>query len=590
MERRLTAILAADVVGYSRLMGEDEEGVLTALKTHRNEFVHPKVEEYNGRIVKLMGDGELIEFASAVDAVTCAVNIQRGMAERNAQTPAEKRIEYRIGINVGDIIVDGDDIYGDGVNIAARVEGLADPGGICISRTTRDQVRDKLDFVLEDMGEIKFKNIARPVRVFRVLDGAKKSTGGITATSTQDAIALPDKPSIAVLSFDNMSGDPEQEYFADGIAEDVITALSRFRSLFVIARNSSFSYKGTSPDIRTVARELGVRYVVEGSVRKAGNRVRITAQLIDATSGNHLWADRFDGSLDDVFDLQDQITEQIVVAVEPEIQARERERARRTPPGNLDAWELVQRGLSHFYRVNKTDRAEAIRLFQEAIALDPEFAVPHAYLAYTLCASRSVMLGDAEDMAKALALARASAERAASLDPNEPMAHLALGRLHVFTGETEMAIAEMQSAIAVNPNFAWGHHGLGFAYSYSAGQWEQALPHLDAALRLSPRSPMLWSTLMTKGSALRFLGRHDEAIAYCRQACQFPDSGFFPYMHFAAALAEAGQKSEAQATVEKAIQLQPALSISFLRSHFPSVHKTYLKSLLDSLRKAGVPE
>jgi tetratricopeptide (TPR) repeat protein len=323
-------------------------------------------------------------------------------------------------------------------------------------------------------------------------------------------------------------------------------------------------------------------------VRKAGNRVRITAQLIDATSGNHLWADRFDGSLDDVFDLQDQITEQIVVAVEPEIGARERERARRKPPENLDAWELLQRGLSHFQHINKADHAEAMRLFREAIALDPEFAAAHAYLAFAL--STSVLYGYVEDTAKAVASARAAAEQAVSLDSNEPMARFALGRVHSFAGEIAMAIGETQTAIAINPNFAWGHFGLGFAYHYGAGQAEQSLPHYDAALRLSPRDPRRWLHLMMKGSALRGLGRHDEAVAKCRQACQIPDSGFLSYVHLAAASAEAGQKSEAQAAVEKATQLEPALSIDFIRNNFVGMHETTLKSLLDSLRKAGVPE
>jgi len=391
-----------------------------------------------------------------------------------------------------------------------------------------------------------------------------------------------------VLPFTNISADPEQEYLADGIAEDIITALSRFRSLFVISRNSSFTYKGAAVDITRVASELGVRYVVEGSVRKAGNRVRITGQLIDATSGNHLWADRFDGSLDDVFDLQDRITEQIVVVVEPEIRASERERARRKPPGSHDAWELLQRGLSHLYRANKTDRAEAIRLFREAVALDTEFASAHAYLAFAHILS--VTLGSAEDRAKAVTLAREAAEQAVSLDPNEPVAHYALGRAHIFDGEIEMAIGEMKTAIAINPNYARGHYGLGWAYDYGAGQAEQGLPHYDTALRLSPRDPMRWLTLLMKGSALRFLGHHDEAIANCRQACQLPDSGFLPQINLAAALAEDGQKREAQATIEKAMQLEPALSISFLRSNYIGMHETYSKSLFDSLRKAGVPE
>jgi adenylate cyclase len=586
LERRLAAILAADVVGYSRLIEADEAGTLAAMKAQRRELWTPKIEEHGGRVVGTAGDSILVEFASAVAAVECAVGVQQGMAALNAGVPDDRRMLLRVGINIGEVVVDGDDIHGDGVNVAARLETLCEPGGVALSGSVHEQVQGKLEAHFEDAGEHEVKNITRPIRVWRWSETATLEL--LTTPETAEPLPLPDKPSIAVLPFDNMSDDPGQEFFADGIAEDVITALSRFRSLFVIARNSSFSYKGAAVDITQVARELGVRYVVEGSVRKAGNRVRITAQLIDATSGNHLWADRFDGSLDDVFDLQDQITEQIVVAVEPEIGARERERARRKPPENLDAWELLQRGLSHFHHINKADHAEAMRLFREAIALDPEFAAAHAYLAFAL--STSVLYGYVEDTAKAVASARAVAEQAVSLDPNEPMARFALGRVHSLAGEIAMAIGETQTAIAINPNFAWGHFGLGFAYHYGAGQAEQSLPHYDAALRLSPRDPRRWLHLMMKGSALRALGRHDEAIAHCRQACQIPDSGFLSYVHLAAASAEAGQKHEAQAAVEKATQLEPALSIDFMRNNFVGMHETTLKSLLDSLRKAGVPE
>jgi len=529
----------------------------------------------------------LAEFPSVVDAVRAAVDTQIAIAEHNADLPENKRIEFRVGINLGDVVIDGDDIQGDGVNVAARMEGLAQPGGICISGSVYEQVRDRLDLPFEDMGEKEVKNITRPVRVWQwvgdvSIASSSADSGGV------EPLPLPDKPSIAVLPFDNMSGDPEQEYFADGIAEDVITALSRFNSLFVIARNSSFTYKGQAVEIARVGRELGVQYVVEGSVRKAGNRVRITAQLIDATTGNHLWADRFDGELDDVFDLQDQITEQIVVAVEPEISARERDRVRRKSPGSLGAWELFQRAQSHFYRYNKADRTEAIRLFREAIALDPEFALAHARLSYTL--SSSVLWGYVENRAEIVAHARDLAERAVSLDMNEPLAHFVMGRAHIFDGEVEMGISENQAAVAINPNFARGHFGVGWAYWWGAGQPKQALPHFDTTLRLSPRDPTRWATFSMKGSILRALGRYDEAIANCRQACQFPNAPFGPQLFLASILVTAEQLSEAQSAFGKAIQLEPALSVGFLRDVNPGAHETYLESLIDSLTKTGLLE
>ncbi len=336
-ERRLTTILAADVVGYSRLMAADEGGTFAQLKTHRKELIGPKIAEYSGRVVKLMGDGTLMEFGSVVDAVHFAVDVQRAMAERNAEVPEDQRITYRIGINIGDIIVEGDDIYGDGVNVAARLEALAEPGGICISRTVFNHVRNKVALAFEDLGELQVKNIPDPVRVYRV-DLSRTDTDSVGWSPDTGSLPLPDKPSIAVLPFENMSGDPEQEFFADGMAEEIITALSRYRWFFVIARNSSFTYKGHAVDVKQVAKELGVRYVLEGSVRKAGDRVRVTAQLIDASTGNHIWAERYDRELDDIFALQDEITQTIVTAIEPELGAVEQERARRKPPDNLDAW------------------------------------------------------------------------------------------------------------------------------------------------------------------------------------------------------------------------------------------------------------
>ncbi len=581
-QRRLAAIVAADVAGYSRLMGMDEAGTLAALRAHRAELIDPAITEYGGRIVKTMGDGLLLEFPSVVDAVQCSVQVQIAMTARNSDIAEDRRIVFRVGINLGDIIIDGDDIHGDGINIAARLESLSEPGGICISRRVHEDVRDRLDVSFADAGERQLKNIAHPVQIWQWTPAAALNP------TPGETLALPDKPSIAVLPFDNMSGDPEQEYFADGIAEDVITALSRFRSLFVIARNSSFTYKGSAVDITQVARDLGVRYVVEGSVRKAGSRVRISAQLIDAASGNHLWADRFDGNLDDIFDLQDQITEQIVVAVEPEILSQERDRARRKPPGSLDAWEYLQRGLAHFYRTTREEHEEAVRLFREAIALDSDFAAAHAYLGHALIAS--VIHGRAGDREGTMAAAREAAERAISLDPNEAVAHHVLGRVQVLFGEVDGAIREIKTAIAINANHGTAHFVLGFAHHYGAGEAERALPHYDIALRLSPRDPMRWTFLMLKASALRFLGRHSEAVESARQACQFPDCAAIAYMHLAACSAEAGLGNEARAAIETGLRLEPALSIEFIRQAFIAMHANTMNSLIDSLRKAGLPE
>src|SRR5262249_25721579 len=377
VERRLTAILAADVAGYSRLTGLDEKGTHARLVDHLRSLVDPKIAEHRGRVVKNTGDGLLAEFSSVVDAVRCAVDVQRRMAERNADVPEEKRIEFRIGINVGDVMIDRGDIFGDGVNVAARLEGLAEPGGICISDDAHRQVRGKVELTSEDIGEQKLKNIARPVRVYGVrLSGA--------AASSRPALPLPDKPSIAVLPFHNMSGDPEQEYFADGIVEEIITALSRFRQLFVIARNSSFTYKGRVVDGKQGARERGVRYVLEGGVRRSADRVRVTGQLIDAATGAHLWADRFDGAREDIFELQDRVTTSVVGAIPPKLEQAEIERAKRKPPENLDAYDYYLRGMaSHYHAWSKEAIGEALRLYYKAIEIDPDFA--SAYGAAARC-------------------------------------------------------------------------------------------------------------------------------------------------------------------------------------------------------------
>ncbi len=516
VERKLTTILAADVVGYSRLMAADESGTLAQLKTQRKELIEPKTAEYHGRVVKLMGDGTLMEFGSVVDAVNFAVDLQRAMAGRNADVPEDRRITYRIGINIGDIIVEGDDIYGDGVNIAARLEGLAEPGGICVARNVYNQAKTKVEASFEDLGEKEVKNIPEPLRVYRV--ATERLPSAATSPATKP-LPLPDKPSIAVLPFTNMSGDPEQEYFSDGITEDIITELSRFRSLFVIARNSSFHYKGQSPKVQDVGRELGVAYVVEGSVRKAGNRVRITAQVVEAASGNHLWAERYDRDLEDIFALQDEMTQTIVGAVEPELSAAERERAVRKPPESLDAWETYQRGLWYLWGFTKDGLAEAQRILRRAQELDPGFATAYAFESYAHYLD--VMLGFTEAPGESLEAASTAAKQALALDDKDPVAYFALGRVYMLQGKHDASIAELETAIALSPSFAQAHLGIGAALILS-GRLEEAAEALDKAIRLSPRDPVLWGTMGFRSLTCILLQQYEAAAEWARRAVHEP--------------------------------------------------------------------
>ncbi len=580
VQRRLAAILAADVVGYSLLMGEDETGTLAALKAHRKELIEPKSAEYHGRIVKLTGDGTLMEFGSAVDAVLFAVDIQRAMGERNAELPEDCRITYRMGINIGDIIIDGDDIYGDGVNVAARLEGLADPGGICVARNVFNQVKNKVDLGFEDMGEQEIKNIAEPVRAYRVLSARP--------SAIEAPPPLPDKPSIAVLPFTNISGDPEQEFFADGMAEDIITALSKYRWFFVIARNSSFTYKGKTVKVQQVATELGVRYVLEGSVQRAGDRIRVNAQLIDAETGTHIWAERYDRDLADIFALQDEITEQIVSSIAPELGAAERERARRKPPASLDAWDRFQRGLWHVYHVNERDHSEAERLMREVTEIDPGFSPAYAYLAFLRYLA--VIHGFAEDDAKTLAEGHALGNKAVTLDRNDPVAHFALARVLTMEGDMEAAIAESKIAISLNPNDPHGHHSLGWVLYWGRADAEGSLEHFNTALRLNPRDPFRWITLAMKGAALRFLKRYDEAIEWGRAACQYPEGNFIPHLHLAATFGQAGKVDEARAEITRALELRPDLTITFMGRRYATLHPAMGNPFFDGLREAGLPE
>jgi adenylate cyclase len=532
--RRCGGVFAAD--------GADEEGTLERLKALRHELVDPKIAEHKGRIVKTTGDGLLVEFASVVDAVRCAVAVQQAMPERNTAVAADNRIELRIGINLGDVIVEGDDLYGDGVNIAARIEALADAGGVLVSNTVHDHVRDRLPFVFEDLGEQQVKNIARPVRVYRVRDAA-----AAPKTSASPALPLPDKPSIAVLPFANMSGDPEQEYFADGMVEEIITALSRIRWLFVIARNSSFTYKGQAIDVKQVGRELGVRYILEGSVRKAGGRVRITAQLIDVLSGAHLWADRFDGPLEDVFDLQDKVASSVAGVIEPALQAAETARSANRPTNDLTAYDLYLRAYAMVLSSARQIPA-ALLLLEQAIEHDPRYGAALAWAAF--CCLRLLIDGWSEDREADRLKGTDFARRALEVAGDDPgILATSAHALAAFGEDVGAMMALVDRALALNPSFARGWHTGGILRVY-AGQPDIAIEHLEASLRLSPRARV--GTSLTAIGFAHFLSRRfDEAVPKLLLAIQEDPSFPLPYQLLAACYAHMGRLANAQEIVER---------------------------------------
>jgi len=581
VDRRLAAIFAADIAGYSRLMGTDEEGTLRQLKAHRRELVDPKITEHRGRIVKTTGDGMLVEFVSVVDAVRCAVDIQRGMFERNNDVPTEKRIQFRVGINVGDIIIDGDDIYGDGVNVAARLETLADPGGIMVSRVVYDQVQDKLGFEFDDMGEQAVKNIARPIGVHRV--HLTEQLPRSVAPAGKMERAASERPSIAVLPFANMSGDPEQEYFADGISEDVITGLSKLRWFFVIARNSSFAYKGKAVDVKRTARELGVRYVLEGSVRKGGNRVRIVTQPIDAATGNHFWADRYDGDLTDVFALQDEITKKVVAAIEPRLLEAEGLRSQSRSSGDLGAWDMVMQANSLFWRLTKTEGEAAIAILKKTVELYPEYAPAHSMLAFAMLVSRLFGWTLVAPPVKEAALL---AKRAAELDDSDPWAHLALGYVAYMMRRSDDAKQEYQRAIDLNPNFAAAYGYLGWALAL-AGRTDEAIAFLEQAIRMSPQDPQNAIFNNALAVAHYLAGRYTEAVSFARKAVQQRDGITSGHRILVASLAKADQRDEAGAALQRLRELQPNVSIAWCEENIPYPLEQMPK-FLDGLRKAGL--
>lgn len=578
IERRLAAILSADVVGFSLLMGEDETGTLTALKAHRAEFIDPEIARHSGRIVKLMGDGALVEFASVVDAVECARAIQRGMIVRNVGVTVGRRIEFRIGVNVGDIIVEGDDIYGDGVNVAARIEALAEPGGICISRTARDQVRDKLDITLGDMGEVEVKNIARPVRIFRVPVNDIESSAGTAPTTT----ALPDKPSIAVLPFDNMSGDPEQEFFADGLTEDILTALSRFRGLFVISRNSAFVYKGKATNVQEVARELGAQYVVEGSVRKAGNRVRVTVQLIDAEQDRHIWAERYDRDLEDIFAVQDEVTTAIVATLPGRVDAATQERAARKLPEKMAAHEFVMAGKTLHHRSTRADNAEAQRMLERAIELDPKYAHARSWMACTL--GQSWVHDWGEERQATWDKAQEHLQLALALDDDDSDVHRVLAAVELTRGEFDKASYHQGRALSLNPNDDLIVVQQGEILTW-LGQPEDGIEWIEKAMRLNPYHPeRFWGHL---GRAHYMARQYSDAIDAFKRI-SVPDSTHHSFL--AASCAQLGDDTVAATHVAAVLKQDPAFTVSDYLATLHYNRESDRDHHREGLLKAGLPE
>ena len=581
-QRRLAAILAADVVGYSQLMEADEAGTLAALKERRKTILEPTIRSHGGRIVKVMGDGVLVEFGSAVNAVNAAVELQQKMANANETISDDRHIVLRIGINLGDIVGEGSDVYGDGVNIAARLEALSEPAGICISGKVFEETTGKLDavveagLVMEDMGEVSLKNITRPIRAYLV-----RSLLG--RAHLADALLGHDyRPSVAVLPFVNMSGDPEQEYFVDGITEDIITELSRFRILLVIARNSCFTFKGKAVDVRTAGQRLGARYVVEGSIRKIGSRLRVTAQLIDTDSGNHVWSERYDRELQDVFAIQDELTAAIVGAVAGQVQTADIGKVRRRATRSLAAYDEYLRGLEHYNQANIRPAREG---FERAIAADPNFAPAYAMLSKTLLGIAMGYWGPEEHKVQAgKEQALAAGQRAVALDPNDARGHAAVGGAYMMLGSFELAAYHHKSARELNPNDA-DVIAAGSYLEAFGDEPEKALALLDIAKRLCPIEPYWYHE--PRGIALYGLRRYAEAAdVFERASAKVP----YSYRYLAACYAQMGEMAKAKATAAKSLELQPDFHLAEWTKDEPYRSSDGLAHMLEGLRKAGLPE
>ncbi len=582
VQRRLAAILAADVAGFARLVERDEEGTIQRLAECYDREITPQITQHGGRVVKFMGDGILAEFTSVVEAVRCAIEIQLAFAHDANDQAVAQRIEFRIGVNLGDVLIDNDDIHGDGVNVAARLEQLSPNGGICISGGVHEQVRNRVNVEFDDLGFQQLKNIDRPVRVWQWANSKAPAT-----QEAQTSENLDPKPSIAVLPFDNMSGDPKQEYFSDGITEDLITALSHVRGFNTIARNSSFTYKGQSISVRDIGKQLGIRYLIEGSVRRSGNRVRISVQLIDAETDQHLWAESYDRDLDDVFLVQDEIVLNVVGAIEPELAEAESARARSKPPDSLDAWECYNRALWHLFKITKEDFATGMGLLQKAIEIDPEFARAYGTIASALHAL--VLLGHVEDPENIIAKAVAAGRHGVALDNKDTSTHFGLGRAYTLSGDLEGAILHFEAALEINPSSAQAHHGIVTPLTL-LGRHEEAIQHADQALRFSPRDPMIWTFLQVKAHALYHLRRYEYAIEVAKKSTHQPGAGFWCWTCLAAAQAQQERVEPAKTAMASAMKRNPQLSVTFISKALPWQVTEDLEHYLEGLRKAGLPE
>lgn len=585
-QRRLAAIVVADVVGYSRLMGIDEIGTLQALQAHRVELIDEKIADHGGRIVKSMGDGLLIEFPSVVNATQCAIEVQRSMADRNQDVPEDRQITFRIGINLGDILIDSlGDLHGDGVNIAARIESVAQPGGVALSHRVYENVRKRVDQPFVDAGEFELKNIDQPVRIWHWLSPTSVES---PLAPKQPSLELPDKSSLAVLPFANKSNEPDQEFLADGITEDVTTALSRFRSFFVISRNSTFSYKDQNVSIVDVGRELGVRYIVEGSVRKAGNRVRVTAHLIEAENGNQIWADRFDRELEDIFDLQDELSEAIVATVEQEIGSIERTRAAYKRPESLRAWELYQRGMFFVWQMTEASLTAGIDLLHQSVDKNSNFSEAHARLAFAYL--HRFFLGFANDEGDTLSNVRRHTEEAIKFDDRSTVGHEMAARILIVDKRYDEAIATAKHAVQLNPGSSTTLSTLAYIYIFS-DQFEEALEPIDHAMRLSPKDHSRHNQLHTKGMILCETGRVDEGLHFLRQSVSLQHGDYRSALLLARYSCEAGLIDEARRAAQRVLELNPTFSLAQFRINFSAYfHSNYLERFEPFITNIGFPE